>query len=845
MSFFGVFVGDITSDSVRAVAFLSVIPYVLVAARPLWTGDAARQRMDARKDDRDDARSSADHTLNIDWSSETARSIGPYRLVKLLGEGGMGEVWLAEQSEPIHRAVALKLIKAGMDTKTVIARFESERQALALMDHPNIARVFDGGSTTEGRPYFVMEFVPGVAINRYCDKHELTLQQRLELFMEVCDGVQHAHQKAIIHRDLKPSNILVHEGDNKAIPKIIDFGLAKAVANTERLSDQTMITQVGAVVGTPEYMSPEQTDFTEGGVDTRTDVYSLGVILYVLLTGVLPFENETLNGSSPQEIVQKLREVDPPRPSTRIRSLGDESKTLAERRKIEPRAFASRLSGELDWITMKALEKERSRRYGSVTELSADIQRYLKDEPVLAGPPSATYRAKKFVLRHRFGMAIGTILFVFLVVFATTVAIQARRIAKERDRANREAATSKRVSDFMGNMFRVSDPSEAKGNSVTAREILDKASKEIETGLANDPEVQARLMYTMAKTYQGLGLVAESLPLDQRALEIRRRVLGPRDPDTIDTINALGIDEYYLGRYDEAEKLFGEVLQLRREVSGNEDRQTLGAMANLSAAYEVQGHYPQAEQLQRELLATRTRILGPEHSDTIESILLLANTLSSVHKEADAEKLLRDAIEIQKRKLGPDHPDTLMAMTNLAATLKDDKKWAEARAMYEEALSIQRKVLGEEHFMTVSTQFALAEILLGEGNYAAAEKSFRELTPLGQKVLGPNHPRTISHMDDLGITLAHEHKTKEAEQVLNEALQLAGKSKADNVASDAWYALATGAAIEGNREQALDRLKKTFERGYSDVEGVRDDDDWKSFRGDPRFEAILTAASNK
>jgi len=604
-----------------------------------------------------------------------------------------------------------------------------------------------------------------------------------------------------------------------------------------------MFTQVGAVVGTPEYMSPEQIDFREGGVDTRTDIYSLGVILYELLTGVLPFENETLHGSSPQEIVQKLREVDPPRPSTRIRSLGDESKTLAAHRKIEPRAFAHRLVGELDWITMKALEKERSRRYGSATELSADIQRHLKNEPVLAGPPSATYRAKKFVLRHRFGIAIGAILLVFLVVFATTVAIQARRIAKERDRANREAATSKRVSDFMGNMFRVPDPSEAKGNSVTAREILDKASKEIETGLANDPEVQARLMYTMAKTYENLGLAAESLPLNQRALEIRRRVLGPRDPATLDTMNAVGIDEYYQGRYDEAEKVFREVLQLRREVSGNENRDTLGAMANLSAAYQVQGRYAQAEELQRELLDTRRRIFGPEYPDTVESMLLLANTLNSQHKEAESEKLLRDAYEIQKRKLGPDHPDTLMAMTNLAADLKDEKRWAESRAMYEEALPRQRKVLGEEHFMTLSTRVALGEILMGEGDYAGAEKSFRDLRELDQKVLGPTHPRTIEHMDDLGIALAHGHKDKESEQVLGDALRLAEKSKEGNVAPNAWYNLATGAAIEGHRHLALDRLREAFEHGYSDVEAVRNDDDWKSFHGDPRFEAILNAAN--
>ena len=798
--------------------------------------------MDAPKDDRDDPQTAAGHTLNIDWSSEIERSIGPYRLVKLLGEGGMGEVWLAEQNEPIHRAVALKLIKAGMDTKTVVARFESERQALALMDHPNIARVFDGGSTPEGRPYFVMEFVPGIAINRYCDKHELTLQQRLELFMDVCDGVQHAHQKAIIHRDLKPSNILVQERDGKPVAKIIDFGLAKAIATatSERAPEQTMLTQVGAVVGTPEYMSPEQIDCTEGGVDTRTDVYSLGVILYVLLTGVLPFENDSLHGSSPQEIVQKLRAVDPPRPSTRVRSLGDVSKTLAESRKIEPRAFASRLSGELDWITMKALEKERSRRYGSVSEFSTDVLRYLKDEPVLAGPPSATYRARKFISRHRFGMAIAALVFVFLIVFATTIAIQARRIANERDRANREAATSKRVSDFMANMFRVPDPSEAKGNSVTAREILDKASKEIETGLASDPEVQARLMYAMGKTYDNLGLSTQALPLNQRSFEVRTRVLGPRDPDTLDALNAVGIDQYYQGRYADAEKTFGEVLRLRREVSGNEDRETLGAMANLSATYEVQGRYTEAETLQRELLATRTRKFGPEHADTLESMQLLANTLTNLHKDAEAEKLVRDGYEIQKRKLGPDHPDTLFAMANLAAFLNDAKRWEEARATYEEALPIQRKVLGDEHFMTVATEYSLAEIMMSEGKYAAAEKRFRELGPLDEKALGADHPHLIDHRDDLGIILAHEHKDKEAEKVLTDALHLAEKSKNDHVIANSWYAFATGAAVEGNRQVALDRLKKAFEHGYGDVEAVRGDDDWKSFRGEPRFESILS-----
>jgi eukaryotic-like serine/threonine-protein kinase len=322
-----------------------------------------------------------------------AGQIGPYRILQLLGEGGMGEVWLAEQKKPIHRTVALKLIKAGMDTKAVVARFESERQALALMDHPSIARVFDAGSTTEGRPYFVMEYVPGMPITEYCDKHRLTFKERLELFIQVCEGVQHAHQKAIIHRDLKPSNILVVEKNNKAVPKIIDFGLAKATA--QRLTDKTLFTELGVMMGTPEYMSPEQADQREQNIDTRTDVYSLGVILYQLLVGVLPFEAKALRAAGLEAILRVIREEQPPKPSAKIRSLGPASAASAEKRREEPQSFARRLQGELDWITMKALEKDRTRRYGSPAEIGADIARYLANEPVLAYPPSAGYRANK------------------------------------------------------------------------------------------------------------------------------------------------------------------------------------------------------------------------------------------------------------------------------------------------------------------------------------------------------------------------------------------------------------------------------------------------------------------
>jgi len=508
------------------------------------------------------AEESDDLTLSIGGTGGVASGqIGAYRLLQLLGEGGMGEVWLAEQKKPIHRTVALKLIKVGMDTKAVVARFETERQALALMDHPNIARVFEAGSTAQGRPYFVMEYVPGLPLTEYCDKRRMTLKERLELFVQVCDGVQHAHQKAIIHRDLKPSNVLVVEQDNKAIPKIIDFGLAKATGR--RLTDNTMFTEIGVMLGTPEYMSPEQADQREQNIDTRTDVYSLGVILYELLAGVLPFEIKVLRAAGLEQILRVIREQEPLKPSTRIRSLGPASAASAERRQEEPKSFIRHLQGELDWVTMKALEKDRTRRYGSPAELSADIGHYLRNEPVLAHPPSSPYRASKFVRRHGWAVAAAVSAVVLLIAFAATMGFQARRIAAERDRASRQAEAAQRIANFMKGMFKVSDPSQARGNSITARELLDSASKEIDTGLAKDPETQAQLMDVMGEVYESLGLYPQAQPLLEHALDIQRRVHGPRNPETLKSMNDLGwllIDE---GHYAEADKLSG-----RRSILG-------------------------------------------------------------------------------------------------------------------------------------------------------------------------------------------------------------------------------------------------------------------------------------
>jgi eukaryotic-like serine/threonine-protein kinase len=454
-------------------------------------------------------------------------TIGNYRIQQKLGEGGMGVVYEAQQLHPVRRIVALKVIKLGMDTAQVVVRFESERHALALMNHPNIARVYDAGATAEGRPFFAMECVKGVPITDYCRRHKLDLRARLELFMQVCSGVEHAHQKGVIHRDLKPSNVLVREQDGAHVPKIIDFGIAKATAH--RLTDKTLYTEMGQLIGTPEYMSPEQAEMSGVDIDTRTDVYLLGVMLYELLCGELPFPASELAQVGFQEYRRRVIEVEPPKPSARIAAASDAGRAHATALGLEPRALARALHGDLDWIAMKALAKEPPRRYASASELSGDLRRHLEHEPVLAGPPSNVYRMRKFARRHKAGVAFALVLLVLLTGFATVMAVQANRLSRansrvklEADRATREAATLRQVSDFLEGVFKISDPAEARGRDITAREVLDQAASQIATELKDTPEVQARLMSIIGDVYTSHRLKDQARTLLEQALKIQR-----------------------------------------------------------------------------------------------------------------------------------------------------------------------------------------------------------------------------------------------------------------------------------------------------------------------------------
>src|SRR6266853_2086760 len=761
---------------------------------------------DLARDQQDDtsrlASPSAPTETAADRASVEKNSFGPYRLLQRLGEGGMGEVWLAEQSKPVRRRVALKLIKAGMDTREVVARFESERQALALMNHPAIAKVFDAGSTPEGRPYFVMEYVAGIPITAYCDKHRMTTRQRMELFIQVCEGVQHAHQKAIIHRDLKPANILVSEVNGKPMPRIIDFGLAKATS--QRLTDASMYTRVGTIMGTLEYMSPEQADSAGEDIDTRTDVYSLGVVLYQLLVGELPLDLKKL---AYEEILHRLRDKEVPKPSSRILMEGGDSAITAKNRGTDAPSLTRQLRGDPDAVVLKALEKDRKRRYGSPSELAADLGRYLRNEPVSAHTPSAAYRTRKYIRRHRLGVAVATGLLAILPAFAVVQRVQLQRTRLERDRANRERDRATRITDFMTGMFHVSDPNEQRGNSVTAREILDKASKNIETGMAKDPDAQAQMMQVMGTVYDSLGLFSRAKDLEQQSLDIRRRVLGPENPDTLNSMNDLADALNHDGHYAEAVKLNRETLEIRRHVLGPEHADTLNSMDNLGDALWADGHYAEAEKVDRETLDLRRRVLGPEHPDTINSMNNLEVCLIYLGRHAESEKLNRETLNLYRRVLGPENPQALRLMHNLAFVLSLEGRYTEAEKLDREALDLRRRVLGPEHPATLETMRDLSVDLSRERRYAEAEKLIRDTINLSRRILGPENQFTASTV----------------------------------------YCLGGIEARKGNRPNALSLLRQALDTGLnpSDALEMEKDPDLTSLHNDPRFIAMVAEVKQR
>jgi serine/threonine protein kinase/tetratricopeptide (TPR) repeat protein len=713
-------------------------------------------------------------------------TIGPYKLMEAIGEGGMGVVYVAEQTKPVHRKVALKIIKPGMDTKQVIARFEAERQALAMMDHPNIARVHDGGATDSGGPFFVMELVRGIPITEYCDREQLTIPERLELFVLVCRAVQHAHQKGVIHRDLKPSNILVTVIDGAAVPKVIDFGVAKATGG--RLTERTVYTAFQQFVGTPLYMSPEQADLSGMDVDTRSDIYALGVLLYELLTGTTPFDQETFKKAAFDELRRIIREQEPPRPSTRLSSLVATRAAVSANRKADARHLERAVRGELDWIVMKALEKDRRRRYETANDFASDVMRYLTDQPVQACPPSAGYRLRKFVRRNKGPVAAGLALASLLVLgtVGTSVglvrALRAERKASEEKgrataaevKAKEEAAIAEAVNDFVrfDLLAQAAPEANTPNRKLTVEEVLGRAAARIGGRFARQPRVEAEIRLTIGDTYRNLGDFTAAQPHLERAWEIGRRILGEEQTDRLKFMESLAELYEAQGKLAQAETLWVQVLERRRRVQGEEHPDTLRAMNNLALLYGNQHRYSEAEALLGQVMRIGHRVLGEEHPYRLPAMANLALPYIDQGKFAEAELLLVKALEDHRRMHGEGDVATLPVMSHLARLYQKQGDHTKAEPLLVKMLELCRGVHGEEHPETLKAMHNLAVFYGDHGETTKAEPLLAKVLEIGRRVHGEAHPDMRLTARNLATTYGYNMKFERSIPLLDEVLKL-------------------------------------------------------------------------
>ncbi len=767
---------------------------------------------------------------NLSPSIEKAGDrIGRYKLLQQIGEGGMGLVYMAEQDQPVRRSVALKIIKLGMDTRQVVARFEAERQALAMMNHPHIAKVFDAGATESGRPYFVMELVRGIPITEYCDTNCLPTRQRLELFILVCQAVQHAHQKGIIHRDLKPSNILVTSNDGVPWPMIIDFGVAKATH--QRLTEKTLFTHFAQMIGTPAYMSPEQAEMSKLDVDTRADIYALGVLLYELLTGSTPFPTKELLSLGYREMQRTIAEREPPRLSTRLSTMTNEERTVvAKNRSVDVTALAKLFRGDLDWIAMKCLEKDRARRYETANGLAADIQRHLNCEPVVARPPSRLYEFQKTVRRHKLGFAATGAVIIALslgLVGSTWEFVQKNRAFQRataaeleqnrlRQIAEAKEQQSQQVAQFLKDMLKGVGPSVAAGRDTKLlKEILDKTAERVNKDLNDQPEVEAELRNTIGFVYFELGQYDESESMFRQSLELMRKVWGPQHATVAETLHKLAETLRREGKRTEAATVAREALAIYEHLYGRQHA-TIGATLNLlgftlaQSANFGEANSAEAEAILREALAINQKVLGAHHPQVGLSLSRLGIALEYQNRFAEAEAVLGDAVKIQRKALGaaPDlglaSPQVELGWTLLALGRVSgyQGRLAEAEKMYREAVAAMGTVLSDEHWDMRQAKDSLLDCLIAQGKWPDVELLDRDLIPLANKLhkevdllrfqgdpkanerkvrqvleryqetVGRDHPSVGVVLNTLGLIVKDLGQFSEAEAMLREALEI-------------------------------------------------------------------------
>ncbi|MCB1032344.1 MAG: serine/threonine protein kinase, partial [Acidobacteria bacterium] len=662
--------------------------------------------------------------------------IGAYELVRELGRGGMGAVYLATRADDqFQQQVAIKVIKRGMDSDEIVDRFRRERQILASLTHPHITRLLDGGVTDDGLPYFVMEYIEGQPIDRYCRERDLPLNQVLELFRSVCAAVHHAHGRLVVHRDIKPGNVLVTAGGQ---PKLLDFGIAKLLGS-DHVPLHPAVTAAGSLPLTPEYASPEQ--LRGGQVTTASDVYSLGVVLYILLCGRSPYR---FAGRGRREVEHRVCEVEPPPPSA-VAGQGKESR--------KQRSLRRQLEGDLDNIVAKALAKEPERRYTSAAQLEGDLSRHLSGLPVLARPDTLGYRFGKFVRRNRVMTMAAALVVLSLVAGLLVASWQARVAGRQRQRAREEAAAAEQVADFLAGLLQEADPFRTPGREVSVRELLDRAADRLDGELEEQPLVRARMLDTLGVAFGNLGLYDRAQPLLVQAVKSRTEALGPAAPETAESLGHLGVLLRKTVQLEEAEQNLRRALAIRRDHFGPESAEVATTLAELASVLRVRGDYDAAEPMARKTLALRRRLLEPDALEVAESL----NDLALLRKEqgsyGESEALYREALKIYRARLGEHSMSTAVGLQNLADLLLKRGDFEEAISSMQQALATYRQLLGDDSAYVAGGLNTLAALLRNVGRYGEAEEAYREALALRTRLLGPEHRSVARTATNLAAVL--------------------------------------------------------------------------------------------